>query len=335
MRKFYLKINGVSIADLEDLRAHFVRDEVLGYYRDGSLRRFLDFFPAEKVLTDALDALDPDMAEDDLWAALCGIFGAGEPAEEPAAAPAAPPAPEPGPDEAPPLEDGLRDKIIRDYLDGYTALMAQMVAHRDDFAALYKDARQLEETYLPLFRLQCRELFPQLKQEAPKAIFAIAARDTLRDIWRRALAVKAEGMTGKKVKTKKAAVGSATGFLGLLGYANAALAESLAAELPSSDPLTRYCKANCQTVLGKHCRTWSQRYRGSTQEYFTKWRPAAGLPDGVLLLCMDGMRLRSAADPARVLTDADCCFERVYDPQLCFDGSHYSEGTAHVYYLEV
>lgn len=302
MRKFYPKINGSSITDVADLRAHFVRDEVLQLYRDGTLRRWLDFFPAEADRAARLDALDPGLAEDDLWAALCGIFGVAEPAEGPAAAP-------PAPDETPSPEDTLRGRIIQEYLDGYEALMAQIVRHRDDFSALCTDARELEETYRPLFRLQCRGLFPQLQQEAPKAIFAIAARDALRDTWRQVLAAVSEAEAGKKaVKSAKAV---------------------------SADLLARYCKDSCKDVLGRRCRIWSQRYRGSTQEYFTKWRPADGLPDGVLLLRMDGMRLRSAAAPERVLTDADCCFERVYDPQLCFDGSRYSEGTAHVYYLEV
>lgn len=180
LRKFYLKINGASITNVEDLRAHFARTDVLGYYRDGRLRRWLSFFPEDADLAAALDALDPSLAEDALWAALCGLFEAEEAAPPPAPAPA--PAAERDADEPPRITAALRWDLLTQDVNGYHALLEKMTGDIGDWEALVEDAYRIERDYLPLFAMTSPRVFEMFKNT--KALLAIVQCEGLWAVWR-------------------------------------------------------------------------------------------------------------------------------------------------------
>ncbi|MFR8536428.1 MAG: hypothetical protein ACLVD1_08005 [Lacrimispora saccharolytica] len=76
-----------------------------------------------------------------------------------------------------------RKRIIDDYHEGYNILIHHMEENQENMAALKADAAELEKNYLELFRLDYSELYFRLRKSAPKAIFAILTHDAFRELW--------------------------------------------------------------------------------------------------------------------------------------------------------
>lgn len=187
--KFNLILDGFPVRNLEGLREHFSIEDMLEYYSNGLLvkwlgvREYAEEFEKVKALSDS----DENRAGTsyDIVSELIKIFGIEV-------------------DDARIQEDlaifdyidekkiCLKeykenafkvDRIIDDYHAGYDALIRHMIDNRDNMALLKADVYALENTYMGLFRLDYFNLYMTLVNEAPKAIYALLTRPALREFY--------------------------------------------------------------------------------------------------------------------------------------------------------
>lgn len=183
--KFNLILDNCPVRNIEGLQEHFSIEDMLKYFKNGLLLRWLNVRGYEKQYA-AVEAIDKSLAVKEIVLALVKIFEVG------------------GQDDAD-IEKAIgiltyldeenalnaiykenafsKEQIIDDYHSGYTALIMHMEEHKDNMALLKADAVQMEREYLRLFELNPTNLYLRLKETAPKAIFAILTRDAFRGVW--------------------------------------------------------------------------------------------------------------------------------------------------------
>ncbi len=74
-----------------------------------------------------------------------------------------------------------KKEIINDYHSGYAALKEHIKENKDNMSLLKADVIEIEKHYLGLYLLDFYRLFFTLKEEAPRAIYALLTRDSLRE----------------------------------------------------------------------------------------------------------------------------------------------------------
>lgn len=183
--KFNLILDDYPVRNLEGLQEHFSIEDMLKYYDNGLLLRWLKVRGYEKQYTD-VESIDKTISRKELIKALIKIFEVVEM------------------DEAE-IEKSImiltyleeekelnqiykentfaKKQIIEDYHSGYDALIIHMEENKENMAILKADAIQLEKEYLGLFELDYFKLYSRLANNAPKAIFAILTRDVFRKFW--------------------------------------------------------------------------------------------------------------------------------------------------------
>lgn len=182
--KFNLILDNYPVRNLEGLQKHFSIEDMLHYFSNGLLLRWLDVRGYQDQF-DAVSAIDPEKDTRAIIAELIRIFEIKVEAED--------------------IEKGIsilsyleeekalnviykenafsKKQIIDDYHAGYESLISHMEEFCDDMAMLKADAIQLEREYLALFALDYGALYYRLEQNAPKAVFAILTRDAFRNYW--------------------------------------------------------------------------------------------------------------------------------------------------------
>lgn len=183
--KFNLILDNYPVRNLEGLQEHFSIEDMLKYFDNGLLLRWLDVrgYKEQHAAVGAIDkALDKktviselvkifdvaDMEESDIEKAI-GILSYLDKEKE--------------------LnikyqENAFAKKqIIEDYHCGYMELIAHMEENKENIAVLKADAIQMEREYQALFALNHYELYFRLAQTAPKAVFAILTREAFRKFW--------------------------------------------------------------------------------------------------------------------------------------------------------
>lgn len=183
--KFNLILDNYPVRNIEGMQEHFSMEDMLKYFDNGLLLRWLDVRGYEKQY-EMVSAIDKNADRKAIITELVKIF------------------------EVVDLDDSEIEKaigilsyldeekelnaiykenafgkkqIIDDYHSGYTALVMHMEENKDNMAVLKADAIQMEREYFGLFELNHYELYFRLIVSAPKALFAILTRDAFRKFW--------------------------------------------------------------------------------------------------------------------------------------------------------
>lgn len=182
--KFNLILDKESIRNITDLQENFCIEDIVKYYRNGLLEKWLLVrnFQSEYKSVSSIDKKGTDL---DIAKALIKIFSI-ETDEAKI-------------DTALQIYDYLQEEqmlnaeyvknktanqqIIDDYHAGYTSLYEHMLDNFDDFKILKADAFELENKYMGLFMLDYIALYERLIDGAPKAVYAIMTRPALSNIW--------------------------------------------------------------------------------------------------------------------------------------------------------
>lgn len=183
--KFNLVLDNYPIRNIEGLQEHFSIEDMLKYFENGLLLRWLNVRGYEKQYA-AVESIDKSLDRKEIVLALVKIFDVVEMDDtdvEKAIGILT------YLDEEKELnaiykENSFAKKqVVDDYHSGYTALIMHMEENKENMAVLKADAFQMEREYFGLFELNHYELYFRLVETAPKAIFAILTRDVFRKFW--------------------------------------------------------------------------------------------------------------------------------------------------------
>ena len=183
--KFGLMLDDCNVRSLKGLQEHFVIEDVLKYFEDGTLSRWLKVWGYKEQLA-AVEAIDKTLDKKDIVLQLANIFGIEDVDAadiEKAVSIIAYLEEEKELNTIYAENNFAKRQIIDNYHLGYLALVNHMMKNKDNMAILKADAMQMERNYLGLFQLDNVRLFYFLLNIAPKAIFAILTRDELRKFW--------------------------------------------------------------------------------------------------------------------------------------------------------
>lgn len=183
--KFNLILDNYPIRNIEGLQEHFSIEDMLKYFENGLLLRWLNVRGYDKQYA-AVEAIDKSLNRKEIVMALVKIFEVVEMDDEDIEKAI-------GIltylDEEKELNAIYREnafakkQVVDDYHSGYTALVVHMEENKENMALLKADAIQMEREYFGLFELNHYELYFRLVESAPKAIFAILTRDAFRKFW--------------------------------------------------------------------------------------------------------------------------------------------------------
>lgn len=183
--KFNLILDNYPVRNIEGLQEHFSIEDMLKYFENGLLLRWLNVRGYDKQYA-AVEAIDKSLNRKEIVMALVKIFEVVEMDDEDIEKAI-------GIltylDEEKELNAIYREnafakkQVVDDYHSGYTALVVHMEENKENMALLKADAIQMEREYFGLFELNHYELYFRLVESAPKAIFAILTRDAFRKFW--------------------------------------------------------------------------------------------------------------------------------------------------------
>lgn len=183
--KFNLILDNCPVRNIEGMQEHFSMEDMLKYFDDGRLLRWLDVRGYEKeyekvaaidknagkkaIITELVKIFEiVDLDDSEIEKAICILSYLDEEKELNAIY----------------KENAFEKKqVIDDYHSGYAALVMHMEENKDNMAVLKADAIQMEREYFGLFELNHYELYFRLIVSAPKALFAILTRDVFRKFW--------------------------------------------------------------------------------------------------------------------------------------------------------
>lgn len=178
--KFNLICDGNSIRTLEDLRNNFSIEDVLEYYHNQLLERWLTVRGYEEQLLQVQSIKDNN--EIDILLSLIDIF-------------------EIETDKEKMYEDTYilqykkdqkilleeyqkkdykMDSIIDNYHDGYEKLVDNIIENKDNISIIKAAINEIEKSYIRIYDLNYRELFYNLEKNAPMAIFVILMNQKMR-----------------------------------------------------------------------------------------------------------------------------------------------------------
>lgn len=178
--KFNLICNDYPIRNLEDLRSNFSIEDILEYYHNGLLKRWLDVRGYDDYLTKVSDI--DSVNNKDIITDLIKIF-------------------ELESDDSKIREyisileyiDSRKEllkeykntnykvnEIINDYHQGYDSVIQDIIENKDDMAKIKANIKEIELNYMGLYKLNYYELYNLFQKEAPMAIFAILMNDSMK-----------------------------------------------------------------------------------------------------------------------------------------------------------
>lgn len=183
--KFNLILDNYPVRNIEGLQEHFSIEDMLKYFENGLLLRWLNVRGYDKQYA-AVAAIDKSLDRKEIVMALVKIFEVVEMdvADIEKAIGILTYLDEEKELNAIYKENAFAKKqVVDDYHSGYTALVMHMEENKENMALLKADAIQMEREYFGLFELNHYELYFRLVESAPKAIFAILTRDAFRKFW--------------------------------------------------------------------------------------------------------------------------------------------------------
>ena len=193
--KFGLMLDDCNVRSLEGLQEHFVIEDVLKYFEDGTLSRWLKVWGYKEQLA-AVEAIDKALDKKDIVLQLANIFGIEDV-------------------DAADIEKALsvfsyldkkqkfqvtvqgnalfKKQAVEEYLAGYEALIQDMInkaSEQDiedpDIDVFKEDVQKLEQDYLPLVKLSFSELYFRLRRrKSAKAIFCMSRSNALKKLFKR------------------------------------------------------------------------------------------------------------------------------------------------------
>lgn len=183
--KFNLVLDNYPVRNIEELQEHFSIEDMLKYFDNGLLLRWLRVRGYEKEFAE-VESIDKSLNRKEITKALVKIFEVSEMDDEDIEMAI-------GIltylDEEKKLNEIYRKnafakkQVLNDYHLGYHEIITHMEEYKENLALLKADAIQMEREYFELFELNYYELYFRLVESAPKAIFAILTRDALRKHW--------------------------------------------------------------------------------------------------------------------------------------------------------
>ena len=179
--KFNLICDDHSVRTLDDLREHFSIEDVLNYYENGVLQRWLQV----RGYMEELAAVNGIQAQDDMSIAreMAKIFGLEESVgdvekdlyilqyrEEKTASL----------QEYAKLSESM-EFAVNSYFEGYYKLIQTICANKDNLPLIKAAVKEINDKYLNIFELNYKMLFISLYEEAPLAVFVMLTFDSMRN----------------------------------------------------------------------------------------------------------------------------------------------------------
>ena len=182
--KFNLIMDGNPVRNLEGIRENFSIEDILKYFKNGLLARWLEVRSYDKEL-EKVNSIDVNLNDLELITELIKIFDVETDDKKIVTAV--------GILNYLNEENDLnkiysenkfkKNQVIDDYHAGYDSLINHIIENKEDMSKIKADVIELENNYLGLFVLDHYSLFFRLFNAAPKAVFAILTRDKLREYW--------------------------------------------------------------------------------------------------------------------------------------------------------
>lgn len=184
--KFNLILDGYPVRNIEGLQEHFSIEDMLKYYENCMLLRWLKVRGFEKEYAAVAAMVNRPLDKKEIVMELVKIFEISEMDSSEI---------EKAICILTYLEDENRanavykenafekKKIINDYHSGYKALIEHMKENKENMALLKAYASQMEKEYYELFKLEHEHLYFRLAEDAPKAVFALLTIDAFRKFW--------------------------------------------------------------------------------------------------------------------------------------------------------
>lgn len=165
--KFKLILDDYPVRTIEQLQEHFEIEDILKYFENELLLRWLHVRGYEKQY-ESVKRIDKSLEKKEIVKELMKIF------------------------EIDDLDDSDIEKIIELHLHldkekkvntNYDRLITHMEENRESLSVLKRDAIVMEQKYLELFKSNNQDTYYRLLNTAPKAIYAILTRDALKKVW--------------------------------------------------------------------------------------------------------------------------------------------------------
>ncbi|NFF82258.1 hypothetical protein FC764_13615 [Clostridium botulinum] len=178
--KFNLILDGNSVRTIEDLRENFSIEDILEYYNNGLLQRWLEVRGYSELLEKVKSIHEEDDIE--IITKLITIFQVEMEAQK--------------------VKEGVAilkyinerkiqfddynklkfktQSVIDDYHSGYIKLIYDIIENADDMAKIKANIKNLKDNYFELFKYNFHKLHFNLKEKAPMAIFSILMDEELR-----------------------------------------------------------------------------------------------------------------------------------------------------------
>ena len=178
--KFNLRIDGIAIRSLEDLQENFVIDDLVEFYDQGLLQKWLSVrgyneqarriqsfkrTDDEKLVTELINIFEIPMEKRKFEEELLSLKYKKERLRI--------------------IEENsrlmeTRTAFIDKYHDEYERLLLSLKDNKDDYPSIKVTLDMIVKLYRRLFRVDAVRLFYELKEEAPLAIFAMLMNEELR-----------------------------------------------------------------------------------------------------------------------------------------------------------
>lgn len=183
--KFKLILDDYPVRTIEQLQEHFEIEDILKYFENELLLRWLHVRGYEKQY-ESVKRIDKSLEKKEIVKELLKIF------------------------EIDNLDESNIGKIIelhlnldkekelntnkeknvcppphniQEYFLEYDRLITHMEENKDSLSVLKRDAILMEQKYLELFKANNHDIYYRLLNTAPKAIYAILTRDALKKVW--------------------------------------------------------------------------------------------------------------------------------------------------------
>lgn len=181
--KFNLIIDGNPVRDLNGLRENFNVDDILNYYRNGLLIKWL----ASRGYTEELSNITAISSEDnlDIISEIADIFRVNIETHQA--------------EELLYLFDCRKEwnaslsqldkcnfqhqDVIKNYCAGYDSLLKGILNDKDNMALIKSSMKQISENYIDVFRYHLPSFCDEFIEKSPLAIFALLINPTLRKLF--------------------------------------------------------------------------------------------------------------------------------------------------------
>ena len=179
--KFNLIMDGSPVRNLDGIREHFSIEDILKYYKNGLLVRWLEVRSYDKEL-EKVNAISAELDDLAIITELIKIFEVEADDKKIATAIGILNYINEENDLNKIYSDNKfkKQQIVDDYHSGYDALINHIIDNGTNMSLIKADVIELESNYIGLFKLDHYSLFFRLMEAAPKAIFSMLTRDALR-----------------------------------------------------------------------------------------------------------------------------------------------------------